>query len=146
MSKLKVKRLTKDAKLPTRATEGSACFDLYADTFEGVEFGNKYDRTIVGTGIAVEIPKNHVLLIFSRSGHGFKYGLRLANCVGVIDSDYRGEIKVALQADIDSDLILAAGDRIAQALLIPYPEVEIIEVEELGETDRGICGFGSSGN
>ena len=87
-----------------------------------------------------------MLLIYSRSGHGFKNDIRLANCTGVIDSDYRGEVKVKLTSDGDCDFAVNAGDRIAQAMLIPVPKVELMAVTELSDTERGTGGFGSTGN
>lgn len=97
------------------------------------------------TGLAFEIPPGWVMLIFSRSGHGFKSQTRLANCVGVIDSDYRGQVSVRLTVDAGGGLSVAHGDRIAQAMLVPIPRVELIEVDELSDTERGAGGFGSTG-
>jgi dUTP pyrophosphatase len=85
------------------------------------------------------------MLIFSRSGHGFKDALRLSNCVGVIDSDYRGEVMVSLRADGEACPKIRTGDRIAQAMILPVPAVEFEEVEDLTETARGAGGFGSTG-
>ena len=139
---VKVKKLHKEAKLPTYATEGSACFDLYATE------GNRADiaPAVVGTGLAFEIPKGHALLLFSRSGHGFTQDVRLANCVGVIDSDYRGEVKVKLTNDnkFYKAFYIKEGDRIAQGMIIPVPAVEFVE-GELSDTARGDGGFGSTG-
>ena len=84
------------------------------------------------------------MMIYSRSGHGFNWGVRLANCVGVIDSDYRGEVKVKLQAD-GCAMTVSKHDRIAQAMIIPVPKVQFTEVEALSETVRGAGGFGSTG-
>jgi len=144
---IKIKRLTKTATIPTYATDGSGCFDLYSD-------GKHIDvypggAEIFSTGIAVSVPENHVMLIFSRSGHGFKDDVRLSNCVGVIDSDYRGEIKVKLFHDgraFARPLRCVNKSRIAQALVIPVEKVNFIEVEELNETERGNGGFGSTGS
>ena len=87
------------------------------------------------------------MLVYSRSGHGFKYGVRLANCVGVIDSDYRGEVGVKLTADQTSEgFFVRNGDRIAQAMIVPVDRVEFEEVEKLSDTDRGTGGFGSTGS
>lgn len=98
------------------------------------------------TGLAFEVPEDHVMLIFSRSGHGFKNDVRLSNCVGVIDSDYRGELKVKLTCDkIGWGLEVNAGDRVAQGMIIPVAKVSFEEVSELSETVRGTKGFGSSG-
>lgn len=140
--KLKTKRLDPRAKLPTYATEGSACFDLTAITREVIN-----NTALYRTGLAFEIPKGHVMLVYSRSGHGFNYDIRLANCVGVIDSDYVGEVMVKLTHDnygIYHDWPFV-GDRVAQAMLVKLPNVEIEEVETLHETTRGAGGFGSTG-
>lgn len=160
---LKVKRVHQDAILPTYATDGSACMDLYAvqiddvtveDTsvlrrhgaIKGMRMVDEGRHVTFRTGLAFEVPPGHVLLIFSRSGHGFNYGVRLSNCVGVIDSDYRGEVKVQLTQDNGgSPLRVWNGDRIAQAMLVPIPRVQLLEVAELSETKRGEGGFGSTG-
>lgn len=140
---LRVKRLHEDAQLPTYGTDGAACFDLYALQC-GVVTETKPE--VFRTGLSFEVPDDHVMLVFSRSGHGFKSGIRLANCVGVIDSDYRGEVQVKLTADeIFSEFKITKGDRIAQAMIVPYPRVRLLEVEELSTTERGIGGFGSTG-
>lgn len=141
--KLKIKRIHPSAKLPTYATSGAACLDL--STIEAMRIGAGAAHTF-RTGLAVEVPEGHVMLIFSRSGHGFKHGLRLANCVGVVDSDYRGEIAVRLTNDCHSSVSIGASDRIAQAMIIPVPNIDQIEVvDELSSTDRGAGGFGSTG-
>lgn len=137
--KVKVNRLHEDAVLPTYATDGSGAFDLTATTKQG---------QIYGTGLAFEIPKGHALFIYSRSGHGFKEDIRLANSVGVIDSDYRGEVKVKLAfdgADYQRPYWPTVGERIAQGVILKLPSIEFEEVEELTETKRGENGFGSSG-
>lgn len=140
---LKYKRLHADAFAPRYATDGSACFDLMATCDGRVLMGASFH---VGTGLAFEIPATHVMLIFSRSGHGFKNGVRLANCVGVIDSDYRGEVGATLTNDGGENFHFKKGDRIAQALLVPIPYVALVEVDELSDTARGAGGFGSTGN
>lgn len=151
--KLKIKKLHDDAVIPTYGTKGAACFDLYAcdipsqDTGSGVaENVILANKTVIRTGLAFEIPEGYVMLVFSRSGHGFKNDTRLANCVGVIDSDYRGEVMVKLTADFPPILMqVRNGDRIAQAIVIPFEQYEFELVEELGSTDRGTGGFGSTG-
>ena len=85
------------------------------------------------------------MLVYSRSGHGFKHGVRLANSVGVIDSDYRGEVSIGLRNDSPLRFDYKAGDRLAQAMILPVPMVELVEVEELSDTERGTGGFGSTG-
>lgn len=145
-----VKRLNPDAILPTYGTDGAGCFDLYT-TETG--FVNVDEPCVFGTGLAFEIPKGYVMLIFSRSGHGFKYDVRLSNCVGVIDSDYRGELMVKLSCD-DPDTSEAnsscygfrKGERIAQGMIIPVAQNTFNVVEELSDTNRGNGGFGSTGN
>lgn len=141
---LKMKRLHSDAITPTYATSGSACFDLYST--ESVTLSPSFPRGVVGTGWAFEIPEGWCLKIYSRSGHGFNHNVRLSNCVGVIDSDYRGEVKVKLICDTGSALVMfKKGERVAQAMLERVEQVGFEEVGELGESVRGIGGFGSSG-
>lgn len=154
--KVKVKKLDKLAKLPTYATDGSGCFDIYAmqcessyaaDEDGSVRIGGA--PIVFGTGLAFEVPEGQVLLIFSRSGHGFNYDVRLANAVGVIDSDYRGELKVKLTPDSvapSNRMHVYPGDRIAQGLILPFERVEFQEVEELSATRRGVGGFGHTGS
>lgn len=147
--KLKVKKLHKNAILPTYGTAGAACFDLYAmnDGSDTYALPTVFADTFVArTGLAFDIPKDYVMLVYSRSGHGFKENIRLANCVGVIDSDYTGEVMVKLTRDSDcGGFVVNHGDRIAQAMLIPVNQVTFEEVEELKETERGSKGFGSTG-
>jgi dUTP diphosphatase len=102
---------------------------------------------IIRTGLAFEIPEDHVMLIFSRSGHGFENDIRLANCIGVIDSDYRGEVQVKLTNDNTEGrhLTFKKGDRIAQAMIVPVERIELVPVAELSSTERGENGFGSTG-
>jgi dUTP pyrophosphatase len=141
--KINIKRLNEDAIEPTYATDGSAAFDLYS-TNVGVVDGDGY---VFDTGWAFEIPEGYVLLIFSRSGHGFKQGIRLANCVGVIDSDYRGEVKVKLTLDRNTlhGEYFTKGDRIAQGMVLPVEQISFFEVDDLSRTERGSGGFGSTG-
>ncbi len=146
MNTLRIKRVHEHARIPQFATEGSACVDLCAvdaDAFEP----HPADRhaIIFRTGLAVEVPRGMVLKIYSRSGHGFNDAIRLSNCVGIVDSDYRGEIKVALRTDGDSRTKVRTGDRIAQAMLEFAPPFEIVEVDGLTPTERGEGGFGSTG-
>jgi len=142
--KLKVKKLHPDAVIPKYATKGAACFDLHALDAKCELIQRGFPHTY-RTGLAFEIPQGHVMLVFSRSGHGFKNDARLANCVGVIDSDYRGEVAVKLTVDGYSSLTVKKGDRIAQTMVIPVEQVEFEEVAELSETERGDKGFGHSG-
>lgn len=141
--KIRFKKLNERAKMPTRSSDGAAGWDLFCTENTGWVVQNP---TTVGTGLAVEIPEGYAMLVLSRSGHGFKHSTRLANCVGLIDSDYRGEIKVKLtrDEDITDFLSIGVGDRIAQAIIVPIPEVEW-EEGELSGTSRGEGGFGSTG-
>ena len=143
---LKVKLLDPDAVMPTRGTADSAGYDLYA--LEDAEIENQ-TSVMVHTGIAVEIPQGYVGLLFARSGLATKKHLRPSNCVGVIDSDYRGEVMVSLYNDCYHTLTgsqsISKGDRIAQLVLLPYIAPRMVEVEELSSTDRGEHGFGSTG-
>lgn len=150
--KLKVQKLHPDAKVPKYATSGAAAFDLHAvmnssPEQEAYALVNPGTPTKFKTGLAFEVPENHVMLIFSRSGHGFSNDIRLANCVGVIDSDYRGEVQVKLTNDNSDNqsLKFVHGDRIAQAMVIPVEQVEFEVVDQLSATDRGTGGFGSTG-
>lgn len=145
---MRVHLLSKSAVAPKRATAEAAGYDLFAHLGEEEETKmviHSHETVMVGTGIAIELPLNAFGAVFARSGLAVKEGLRPANCVGVIDSDYRGEIKVALHNDSDNDRIISNGERIAQLVVVPYitPRIEI--VEKLSSTDRGSGGFGSTG-
>lgn len=143
---VRIKKLDSTAKTPIYATYGSACFDLHAVLTSPVLISTHFP-VVIGTGLSFEIPKGHVMLVFSRSGHGFNNDVRLSNCVGVIDSDYRGEVKVKLVQDhVSSGLLVSPGDRIAQALIMPIDRVEFDVVDDLSATDRGEGGFGSTGH
>ena len=139
---LKVKVLNENARVPAYATAGSAAFDLVST--HGVNI-TPNEAKVVGTGLAFEVPEGHVMLVFSRSGHGFNNGLRLANCVGVIDSDYRGEVKAKIHNDSNTTYQVKAGERIAQAMIVPIAIAKFMVVEELGTTERGEGGIGSTG-
>lgn len=153
---IKIKKLHQNAVTPAYATDGAACFDLVAATVEGnshigATVWNGYPITC-GTGLAFEIPTGHAMLIFSRSGHGFKSGVRLANCVGILDSDYRGEVMVKPTSDADDNnddskppLFVRPGERIAQAMVLPIERVQFVVADELSDTERGEGGFGSTG-
>jgi len=144
---IKIKKLHERAMIPTFATEGAACFDLYAMVEDSKKVSiYKHSPAIIRTGLSFEIPKGHAMMIYSRSGHGFKNDVRLSNCVGVIDSDYRGEVKVKLASD-GGGFGVSHGDRIAQAMIIPVPAIEgFLVSNELSETERGDGGFGSTGS
>ncbi len=142
---LKIKKLRETATLPTRATSGSAGADLYACIDESVTI-NPGDLKIIPTGIAIALPdKNSAAYLYARSGLGVKHGICLSNGVGVIDSDYRGEICVGLCNVSSKPYIVEPDERIAQMVIAPVIIPEQIEVDELDETDRGGGGFGSTG-
>lgn len=141
---MKVKRLTDTAKLPTRGSKGAAGLDLYADV-PGTTEVYPGETKKINTGVAVELRAKQVGLVYPRSGLSTKNGLRLANCVGVIDSDYRGEIIVALYNDSRKVQYIEHGDRIAQLVVTQYEPEEVQEVAELNSTQRGSGGFGSTG-
>lgn len=131
------------AMMPTYATDGSGAFDLYAP--QGGRL-RPLDSATIDIGIGVEIPKGFSMLILSRSGHGRKNEMRLANCVGFIDSDYRGNLMVTLKSDNRfAEFTWEAGDRIAQACLVATPKVIFRQVDALSETARGEGGHGSTG-
>lgn len=139
---LNICKLHPAATVPNYATNGAACFDLHTTHAGEVE---AHSAGTFGTGLAFEIPDGHVMLVFSRSGHGFKYGIRLSNCVGVIDADYRGEVMVKLRNDSPVSFGFEQGDRVAQALVLPVPRVAFEVVEQLSLTERGAGGFGHTG-
>ena len=142
---MKIKRLDEKAIVPTRGSEYAAGYDLYAVLPEKELTIWPHDTVLIDTGWAMKIPKRCFGAIFARSGLASKQGLRPANCVGVIDSDYRGPVKVALHNDTDQHQTIKNGERIAQLLIIPFYEVGFEEVDELDETERGEGGFGSTG-
>ncbi|MEG1778785.1 MAG: dUTP diphosphatase [Oscillospiraceae bacterium] len=141
---LNIKRLRLNAKLPYRATADSVGYDLFACIDENVVIPAK-GRVKIPCGIAVEVPQGFGAFLFARSSLGTKFGVVPANCVGVVDSDYRGEIIVPLANHSDTDYIVSPNDRIAQMVIIPVLCPEISEVTELNKTERGDGGFGSTG-
>ena len=142
--KINIKRLTETAVLPERGSAYAAGYDLFADVEKNVEI-QPHETKMIGTGLAMEIPEGYFGGIFARSGLSSKEGLRPANCVGVVDADYRGEVKVALHNDGEVVREIKAGQKIAQLVVVPFLGVEFDEVEELSETVRGVGGFGSTG-
>jgi len=143
---LKICKTYSDAIVPKYATEGAACFDLHAITERPVEILGPNETLVVRTGLAFEVPDGHVLMVFSRSGHGFKHGVRLVNGTGIIDSDYRGEVLIGLHNDSTHESFdVRTGDRVAQAMIVPIPRVTFHVVEQLSITERGAGGFCSSG-
>ena len=139
---VKIKKLHNNAVIPQYAKAGDAGMDLVAtEVIDGYGFSVTY-----GTGLAMEIPEGYVGLVFPRSSIR-KYDLSLTNCVGVIDSGYRGEIQATFrkEAGIPSKRY-EVGDKIAQMIILPYPSIQFIETDELSETERGAGGFGSTGS
>ena len=146
---LKIKALSPkigtDIPLPYYATPGSAAMDLHACLDEAVTIPAG-ERRVIPTGLAIALPSaDYVALVFARSGLGIKHGVAPANCVGVIDSDYRGELLVGLQNSGGSEFTIRPGDRIAQLMVVPVVQPRLRLVDELDETGRGAGGFGSTG-
>ena len=143
MTTIKFQKLNPHAIIPTRGSEEAAGYDLYAcmDSFLTIL---PHSTAKIGTGLAFELPQNTFAAIFARSGLAAKSGLRPANCVGVCDSDYRGEYVIALHNDKDEVVTVRPGDRIAQMVLLPYIPM-VFEEGKLTDTDRGAGGFGSTG-
>ena len=146
---LKIKPLSPkigtDIPLPRFATAGAACMDLCACVDEAVTL-NAGERRLVPTGIAIALPSpEYVALVFARSGLGIRKGVCLSNGVGVIDSDYRGEIGVGLVNLGDAPYTVQPGDRIAQLMVVPVVQPAVTVVDDLDETERGAGGFGSTG-
>lgn len=141
---VKVKKLTETSKLPTRGSVFSAGFDLYADNNVDITI-HPHETRKIGTGLALEIPDGYYGAIFARSGLATKEGLRPANCVGICDSDYRGEYIVAIHNDSNEDRAIEPKERIAQLIIMQYPHITFEEVDELSDTSRGEGGFGSTG-
>ncbi len=142
---LKIKKLKENAKIPQRATNGSAGMDLYACIAESVTLAPG-QLTVIPTGIAIELPDNTcAAFLYARSGLGVKHGICLSNGVGVIDSDYRGEVCVGLCNVSDKPYVIEPLERVAQMVIAPVLTPDITEVDELSDTARGEGGFGSSG-
>ena len=146
---LKVKALSPkigaEIPAPFYASAGAAAMDLHACVDQAVTIPAG-GRAVIPTGIAIALPSaDYVALVFARSGLGIKHGIAPANCVGVIDSDYRGEIMVGLQNSGDRDYTVQPADRIAQLMITPVIQAQIRLVEELDDTARGAGGFGSTG-
>ena len=142
--KINIKKLNDNAIIPTYGSEYAAGADLYALTECDIEI-EPHTTYIVHTGVALEIPEGLVGLIYARSGLATKQGLAPANKVGVIDSDYRGEIMVALHNHSNEKKTVKNGERVAQLVIMPYVTAQFEECEDFSETDRGAKGFGSSG-
>ena len=134
-----------DAIEPTKGSAAAAGYDIYIPSSESEITIPAHTTIKIDTGIAVALPSGTFGAIFARSGLATKQGLRPANCVGVVDSDYRGAIGVALHNDTDEDKIVNGGDRIAQLIIIPYVLTDLKLTDSLDETERGEGGFGSTG-
>lgn len=142
--KIKFRKLNPKASLPEKASEQAAGRDLRA-CIEASIIINPGERVLVPTGLSVETPAGIASLLFPRSGLAIKNGITLANCVGVVDADYRGEIKCGVINQSDTPFTINPGDRIAQLVLVPVLDYEPIEADSLSETERGDGGFGHSG-
>ena len=145
-------KVLEGGKMPTKGTEGAAAYDCYAK--ETVEVG--YNPVLIGLGFALELPEGYHAEIVPRSSIGLKTNLRQPNCVGIIDSDYRGEVKAMYELKpmlgVNRDAfypsmgyVILKGDRIAQMIIKKNEDVELVEVDELSDTERGVGGFGSTG-
>ena len=142
--RVNIKKLNEKAKIPTYGTEYSAGADLYACIDNVLEI-NPHETKLIPTGLSIEIPENYAGLVYARSGLASKKGLAPANKVGVIDSDYRGEVMVALHNHTNEIKQIEQFERIAQLVITPFLKVEFNETEQLSETSRGEGGFGSTG-
>lgn len=141
---VRIKKLNNLAKIPTRGSKFSAGYDLYAATDKDIQIP-PHSTVKIGTGLAMELPVGWFGAIFARSGIATKRGLRPANCVGVCDADYRNEYIVAIHNDSNETMTIQSGERIAQLVLLPYQDIDFKEFDELNNTDRGMGGFGSTG-
>lgn len=149
---LKIKKLFDDAAIPTRGSEYAAGYDLYA-YINNIDDGDHcctmyippHETRMIHTGIAAAIPHGFFGGIYARSGLAAKQGLRPANCTGIADADYRGEVMVALHNDTNTVKVVEHGERIAQLVVQPYYAADIKIVDDLGDTERGAGGFGSTG-
>ena len=146
---IKIKKLYNDDTIPTRGSYYAAGYDLYAyircqEGHTGI-YIPPHETVLIGTGVAIQPPKDCFGAVFARSGLASKQGLRPANCVGVCDYDYTGEYMIALHNDSNEERFVKDGERIGQVVFIPYMNVNFIEVDDLQETERGANGFGSTG-
>lgn len=139
---VKVLRVSAAVPLPEPATGGAAAVDLRATQSAIVTVGG---RSLIPTGLILEIPRGYCGLVLPRSGLAAKHGVTVLNAPGLIDSDYRGEVKVILQNHGDESFAVSLGDRIAQLLIMPFPAIRFEEAQQVSETERGSGGFGSTG-
>ena len=145
MEVLKIKKVQENAVIPKRATEGSAGLDLCACIDAPLTL-NSGDTALIPTGLAIELPSSQYgAFVFARSGLSIKHGIGLLNAVGVIDSDYRGEIKVGVINQIKEPYTIEPGERIAQLVIMPVATLPVEEAQTLGESEHGAGGFGSTG-
>lgn len=142
--KIEIKKLREGAVIPTRGSAAAAGYDLRACIGAPIVIAPG-ETAMVGTGLSIAVPEGYFGAVFARSGLACKQGVRPANCVGVCDSDYRGEYMVALHNDSCVPCEIAPGDRIAQLVVMPFLELEFEEKDELSDTARGAGGFGSTG-
>lgn len=141
---IEIKKLSEGARLPERGSDEAAGYDLFADAAREILI-EPHETVMVHTGVAVAIPSGYFGGVYARSGLSAKEGLRPANCTGVIDSDYRGEIMVALHNDGTQVRNIKPGQKVAQLIIQKYEPAEFVVCEELSDTDRGSGGFGSTG-
>ena len=141
---VKIKKIEENAKIPKKANPTDAGFDLYACHDDEIII-KPHQTVMIHTGLVMEIPEGYYGGIYARSGLASKKNLRPANCVGVVDAHYRGEVMIALHNDSDDVQTINGYERIAQMIIAPVPGIDIVEVSELSNTDRGTGGFGSTG-
>ncbi len=141
---VKIVRLNENAVIPERGSNEAAGYDLRVCITEEVSI-KPHETFLAPIGIAMEIPSGYFGGVFARSGLSTKEGLRPANCVGVIDSDYRGEVKVPVHNDSEVVRTLTPNEKVAQMVILPYLAVSFTEVSDLSDTERGVGGFGSTG-
>ncbi|MCH4072588.1 dUTP diphosphatase [Pseudoramibacter sp.] len=141
---MEIKKLRPQAKIPFRGSEHAAGVDLFACVDEAVTIA-PHQTAMIPTGLAIALPEKTFGAVFARSGLAVREGLRPANCVGVIDEDYRGEVTVALYNDSDAPRTVEPEERIAQLVIVPYVMPDMTVVDELDQTERGKGGFGSTG-
>lgn len=142
--KVKIKKVRDNAILPSYATAGAAGMDMYTANEEPVTL-KPLQRELIPLGVAIELEEGYVAKIYPRSGLAAKKGITLSNAVGICDSDYRGEIMASLVNLSYDEYTVQPGDRVCQMIIMPVEKAELVEVEELGSTERGAGGFGHTG-
>ena len=141
---IKIKKLNQNARLPQHGSAAAAGYDVFACIHDPIWL-HPHETIKIPTGLAFQIPEGYFMGVFARSGLATKQGLRPSNCVGVIDSDYRGDVIVALHNDSETTRMIEPYEKIAQLIVMPFLVWDMEEVNELNETARGIDGFGSTG-